>query len=66
MSSFTVEANRFQTPTPDRLEAGRVVIAVVDGEITAAERAETDAARALAEASPDHRRAGARSGGDAG
>ena len=38
MSSFTVEANRFQTPTPDHLEAGRVVIAVVDGEITAVER----------------------------
>ena len=39
----------------DSLEAGRVVIAVVDGEITAVERAETEAARALAEASPDHR-----------
>jgi guanine deaminase len=55
MSSFTVEANRFQTPTPDRLEAGRVVISVADGEITAVERAESEAARALAEASPDHR-----------
>ena len=33
MNSFTVEANRFQTPTPDHLEAARVVIAVVDGEI---------------------------------
>ncbi len=39
MSSFTIEAHRFQTPTPDHLEAGRVVIAVVDGEITAVEQA---------------------------
>ncbi|MEO0492085.1 MAG: amidohydrolase family protein [Actinomycetota bacterium] len=55
MSTFTVEANHFQTPAPDRLEAGRVVVAVVDGGITAVEPAGTDAARALAEASPDHR-----------
>ena len=54
MSSFTVEAHRFQTPTPDHLEAGRVVIAVVDGEITAVEQAGTESAHALAKAAvPD-------------
>ena len=55
MSSFTVEANRFQTPTPDHLEAGRVVISAVDGEITAVEQSGTEAAQALTEASADHR-----------
>ena len=55
MSEFTLEATRYQTPTPDRLEAGRVVVAVVDGVIDAVEPAGTDAAAALANRHGDHR-----------
>ena len=55
MSSFTVTATRFQTPTPSTLEAGRVVVAVTDGEITAVEAADSDAATALVDVSADHR-----------
>ncbi|MEM9201423.1 MAG: amidohydrolase family protein [Actinomycetota bacterium] len=55
MSSFTLEATRYQTPTPDRLEAGRVVMAISDGSIDAVEPAGTPEATALAERFGDHR-----------
>lgn len=55
MSSFSVEATRFQTPTPTRLDASRVVLVVHDGEITAVAPAGTEAADALIRASNDHR-----------
>ncbi|MEM9463753.1 MAG: amidohydrolase family protein [Actinomycetota bacterium] len=55
MTSFSLEATRYQTPAPDRLEAGRVVVAVVDGEIEAVEEAGTDAAASLAARHGDHR-----------
>ena len=58
MSTFTIEAFRCQTPTPDRLDAGPVVVAVVNGAIEAVEPAGTDEAANLAARFRDHRVAG--------
>ena len=58
MTTFSLEVNRYQTPTPDRLDAGRVVVSVADGVIDAVEPVGTDAAAALATHSPQHRVAG--------
>lgn len=55
MTSFSLEVNRYQTPRPDRLDAGRVVIAVVDGVIEAVEMAGTDDAATLADRFADRR-----------
>ncbi len=55
MSAFTLEATRYQTPTPHRLDAGRVVVAVVDGVIEAVAPAGSDDATALADRHGDHR-----------
>lgn len=55
MTSFSVEATRYQTPGPSTLESERVVIAVTDGEITAVEAAGSEAGAGLRAASADHR-----------
>lgn len=59
MTRFSVEATRFQTPDPSTLEAGRVVIAVDAGEITAVASAGTDGAAEIVAASPAHTKLGA-------
>ena len=55
MSSFTIEALRYQTPHPHHLEADRVVIAVTDGLIEAVVPAGTPDAAALAGRPGEHR-----------
>lgn len=55
MSSFTIEALRYQTPHPHHLEADRVVIAVTDGLIDAVVPAGTPDAAALADRPGEHR-----------
>ena len=54
MTDFSVEANRFQTPDASTLQAGRVVIAVAGGEITAVAPADSAAAAELRAQSPNH------------
>lgn len=54
MTDFSVEATRFQTPDASTLQAGRVVIAVAGGEITAVAPADSAAAVELRAQSPDH------------